>query len=71
MLNRTIKKLIQEIIERSFDRFKGSLAKPTITHGFMFALKEHPANLRVSDAYVHASAVNSLRDNIDKGTICS
>jgi hypothetical protein len=70
MLNKSTRKLLADIIAKSFDKFKGSFVGPSASStGYLFALSAHPTNKRVSDAYVHANASSSLRDTIDRSTI--
>lgn len=70
MLNKRTRKLLQDIISRSFDKFKGSFVGPSaFSTGYIFTLHGHPSNLKVSDAYVHANASSSMRDTIDRDSI--
>lgn len=70
MLNKKTRKLLQDIISRSFDKFKGSFVGPAaFSTSYIFTLKDHPRNSRISDAYVHANTSSSMQDTIDRSTI--
>lgn len=70
MLKDKTKDAIKDIIAQSFDKYKASLVGPRALHrGFVFALRGHPFNQKISDAYVHSNVFNSMKDSVDKNTI--
>ena len=70
MLKDKSRDAIKDIIAKSFEKYKTSLVGPRAVHrGFVFALRGHPFNQKISDAYVHANVYNSMKDSIDKNTI--